>query len=1124
MKKNIKHNNFLIDNIARDVEVGKDTILLKNRSREFLPYLVHDLSKDLSKKIVILSADEIFLKNLDKQLNELLNNGSLLLEGEEIKFYKIEAKDKDEERRRITTLSRIAKGDFCCLLLNAGSITKKYEPKSNYVENTITLGKGQIIRTDELLERLSNIGYERTSRLENFGQFSQRGEIFDIFPANLKSPIRIVFFDDEIESIKLIDIASQMSIRDLDEIEIIQAREFIYDKIEEKSLSKLNSQTEKSTKEDIIEEIISIENGWYFSGLSKYVDFIYEGGGKSIFSYLEEKDTIVLIDDPQRFNEKIENNSYNYFTEFENSYKEGYALKIWGKSLFEKKDLSNQIKSFQKLYLTPFDDKDNAIDSKSEYSLDVEAIGSFKGNISRLVNEVNSYLSRDNTVIICETDTNIIKNYIHVFAKSNLVPKIINEFDEIDNESNFFILNLPFKKGFYLKNDNLVIIGHSDIFVKGQSKKSFKKGRIKTSAIKSFLDILKGDYVVHETYGIGKFLAVEKKEHKGTVKDYIKIEYSKGDLIFVPISQMDKVQRYVGNSKSLTLTNLGSSQWKKQKSRAKKAIDEIAKYLVELYAIRENNKGYKFSEDTVWQNEFEEQFPYDETEDQLNAIEEIKSDMESDKPMDRLLCGDVGYGKTEVAVRAIFKAAMDTKQSAFLVPTTILAQQHYDTIKERFENFPVNVEVISRFKTKKEQVEILKKVESGNVDLLIGTHRILSKDVKFKDLGFLVVDEEQRFGVKDKEKIKNLRKNVDVLTLTATPIPRTLDMALSGIRDISLLEKPPSDRLPVVTYITAAKESIIKDAVEKEVARGGQVFFVYNRVESINYIKKMLQDLMPDIRIAVAHGQMTPTSLENIIFDYLNKEYDLLLCTTIIETGIDIPNANTIIVYDADKMGLSQLYQLRGRVGRSSRQAYSYFMYEKNKNISEIAQARLKTIAEFTEFGSGYKVAMRDLEIRGAGNVLGERQHGHIQEIGYDLYIKMLKMAIKNLQGEESVEEKNCEVYLDVDAFVPDEYIEDEVVRMEIYKKISAISSKDEYEYVKNEIEDRFSKLPNSVENLLKISYIKSLGEKLSIEKISQKVNFIKYESNVDILRQNFRNRDLGNIPEIVIDFLEKAK
>ena len=617
--------------------------------------------------------------------------------------------------------------------------------------------------------------------------------------------------------------------------------------------------------------------------------------------------------------------------------------------------------------------------------------------------------------------------------------------------------------------------------------KTKNKKKKKGQKIESFLDLNVGDYVVHENSGIGRYTGIDQITVNGIKKDYMKIIYQGGDNLYVPIDQMDKVQKYIGSDvEKVKLNKLGSSEWTRAKAKVKKEIEDMTKDLIELYAKREKVKGYKYSKDTPWQQEFESLFPHEETDDQLKAIKETKKDMESDKVMDRLICGDVGYGKTEVAIRAVFKACMDQKQVAVLVPTTILAQQHYNTFKERFENYPIRVEVLSRFKSPKQQKEIISDAKKGLVDVLIGTHRIVSKDINLPNLGLVVIDEEQRFGVKHKESLKQIKSTVDVLTLSATPIPRTLHMSLSGIRDMSVIEEPPQERHPVITYVTESKESVIQDEIERELARGGQVFFVYNRVEHIEEMASKIKRLVPDANVAVAHGRMTSKMLEDIILGFLNKEYDVLVCTTIIETGMDISNANTMIVYDADKMGLAQLYQLRGRVGRSSRQGYAYLMYEKDKVLSEIAEKRLKAIREFTEFGSGFKIAMRDLEIRGAGNILGSQQHGHMAVIGYDLYVKMLNDAIKKVKGEPIVEEIDVEIDLSVNAYIPDTYIPDELTKIEMYKKIASIENKEDMLEVEEELEDRFSDLPKSVQTLLKISYIKSLCKIMKIEKVRQ--------------------------------------
>ena len=838
------------------------------------------------------------------------------------------------------------------------------------------------------------------------------------------------------------------------------------------------------------------------------------------------EDINLVFSEPNRFFEKSDNFFYEFYENYKTAFKRGFALKGQEKLFFDREEILSHISKHNLIVTSQFSSNVKKIKPMSIVDIDVMPSPKYRGDVENLIVDLKNYQSKGYKVVLCVNDEPATKKLLSEFKENEIIVKSIDKKEKYDiNSYNIFLLRDVISQGLIFRNDKFAFITENDIFFRISKINSSRKikTKVKTEKINSFIELKIGDIVVHEVYGIGKFLGIEQKENNSVKKDYIKISYKDGDTIYVPISQMDKVQRYIGSaSDKVTLTKLGSSQWKKQKAKAKKAVEEIAKYLVELYAQRENQKGHAFSKDTVWQREFESLFAFEETQDQLRSIREMKKDMENIKPMDRLVCGDVGYGKTEVAIRGIFKACMDSKQVAFLVPTTILAQQHYKTVSERFENFPLRVEVLSRFKTKKEQSDILEKLKLGEVDVIIGTHRILSKDVVFKDLGLLVIDEEQRFGVKDKEKIKGLKTNIDVLTLTATPIPRTLNMSLSGIRDMSVLEEPPHDRLSVITYVTEAREGIIMDAIEREISRGGQVFFVYNSVEDIEKMASNIKKLVPNVRLAVAHGQMHPNVLEDIMMDYLEKKYDLLLCTTIIETGMDISNANTIIVYNADKMGLSQLYQLRGRVGRSSRQAYAYLMYEKDKVLTEIAQKRLKAIRDFTEFGSGFKVAMMDLELRGSGNLLGETQSGHIEEVGYDLYIKMLNDSFNKLKGNIQDEKVMTEVYITVNAYIPDTYIEDEMQKMEIYKKIASISSEEDYFEVQAEIEDRFSDIPSQVENLLKISTIRSYGEKIGIEKITQKSKIVIYESSKDKITQTLKAKDEKGILREILEFMKK--
>jgi len=653
------------------------------------------------------------------------------------------------------------------------------------------------------------------------------------------------------------------------------------------------------------------------------------------------------------------------------------------------------------------------------------------------------------------------------------------------------------KKGFEFYDNNILVLTENEIFGSFR-KKTHKTKKQKGSKIDLFTDLKVGDYVVHEHHGIGQYIGIEKIDVQNIKKDYLCIKYKGEDKLYVPVDQMSLIQKYIGSdSEKPKLNKMGSADWGKIKERSKAAIENMAGELVKLYAQRKVIKGYAFSPDTEWQKEFEYKFPFQETDDQLKCIKEIKKDMEKPLSMERLLCGDVGFGKTEVAMRAAFKAVMESKQVAILVPTTILAQQHFTNIVDRFRGYPIKIEMLSRFRTQQQQLKIINDVNKGLVDIVVGTHKLLSKDLKFKDLGLLIIDEEQRFGVKHKELVKQLKTNIDVLTLSATPIPRTLHMSMIGIRDMSIISEPPSDRLPIQTYVIEHNDGIIKDAMEKELYRGGQVYYVHNKVIDIDSTASKLQKLLPEARIAVAHGQMGERHLENIMIDFVKKEYDILVCTTIIETGMDIPNVNTLIIDNADHLGLSQLYQLRGRIGRSNKVSFAYLTYEKDKMLSEVADKRLKAIKEFTEFGSGFKIAMRDLEIRGCGNILGAEQHGHMLAIGYDLYVKFLDRAVKELQGNIAVEEDfETSVDLSVDGYIPSTYIENEEQKIEIYKKIAATTCKEDIFDITEEIIDRFGNPPKEVDNLLKISYIKSLCKILHVKSITQTGNIINLEMN----------------------------
>ena len=744
--------------------------------------------------------------------------------------------------------------------------------------------------------------------------------------------------------------------------------------------------------------------------------------------------------------------------------------------------------------------KKSSFEPKSIINFALKSMQSYHSKMELLKEDLDHYRYRGYKIIILsgteERGQRLQQSLREIGIESSFLP----ERDHEIKSGQVFITPASLRGGFEYTSLKLVVISDKEIFGAGKAKAT-KRRKKDSSKELSFSDLNVGDFVVHETYGIGQYEGVEQLSIQGITKDFLSIQYKGKDKLYLPVDQMNLIQKYIGSETRPKINKLSSQEWTKAKTKVKKAVEEMAMDLVDLYAKREKLKGHAFGEDTPWQRQFEDMFPYEETEGQLRSAEEIKKDMEDPRPMDRLLCGDVGYGKTEVALRAAFKAIMEGKQVAILVPTTILAQQHYNTIVDRFSNFPVKVGLLSRFKSAKDQKVYIEGLRKGAIDLVVGTHRILSKDVVFKDLGLLIIDEEQRFGVKHKEALKKLKETVDVLTLSATPIPRTLHMSLVGIRDMSVIEDPPEERYPIQTYVVEFNPQMIRDAILREIGRGGQVYFVYNRVESIDMIASRLRELVPQATFTVGHGQMGETQLEKIMIDFMNKKQDVLICTTIIETGLDISNVNTIIIYDADKMGLSQLYQLRGRVGRTNRIAYSYFTYERDKVLTEVAEKRLRAIKEFTEFGSGYKVAMRDLEIRGAGNMIGHAQHGHMESIGYDLYVKFLSQAISRLKGEIVKETIDTTIDLKVDGYIPNKYITDEEQKIEVYKKISSLETPEDFDELLDELIDRFGDLPGEVENLLEISYIRANASKAGIKNVIQRDKDIKLEfANTDSL------------------------
>ncbi|MEL7646517.1 MAG: transcription-repair coupling factor [Sedimentibacter sp.] len=1071
-------------------------------------YLACNLLETTASKVLLLTSSEAKSRQYEEIIRSYTEDGDRL-QSKEFILYNVDALSKDVEYKRAHVLDRILHSKKAVVTAGINSMITRIMPKDRFKESIIELKYGKSYDLNELRSRLVKLKYERVDAVEGIGQFSVRGGIIDVFSPSETSPFRIEFFDDEVDSIRLVDIKTQRSIRNLKSARIIPCSDLMFFKDEIKKamaeidqdfqnrLSKVHTlpnskEIEKKLKslynsyQDKLMGGIGIENA------DLMVPFIREDF-VCVLDYFDE-DFVLIVDEPERIFEEVCVLNESFQLKFSELFEKGEIFAKQSNVYLSEKEIAAKI---SKRPFISINGKNKTIEAEDTLQMMFKEAPSYYGKMEDLSKDLNRLKYKGYKIaVILSTSEGCTKlhNLLNDYECSTVLSK---DSDVAAESGQVVIVPGELKKGFEYYDNKILVLTENEIFGSFR-KKTHKPKKRKGSKIDVFTDLKVGDYVVHEHHGIGQYVGIEKIEVQNIKKDYLCIKYKGEDKLYVPVDQMSLIQKYIGSdSEKPKLNKMGSADWVKTKERSKAAIENMAAELVKLYAQRKVVKGYAFNTDTEWQKEFEYKFPFEETEDQLRCIKEIKKDMERPASMDRLLCGDVGFGKTEVAMRAAFKAVMDSKQVAILVPTTILAQQHYTNIVERFRGYPVKIEMLSRFRTPYQQAKIVHDVNKGLVDVVVGTHKLLSKELKFKDIGLLIIDEEQRFGVKHKEQIKQLKTNIDVLTLSATPIPRTLHMSMIGVRDMSIISEPPGDRLPIQTYVIEYNEGIIKDAIEKELSRGGQVYYVHNKVIDIDATASRLQKLLPEARIAVAHGQMNERHLENIMFDFVKKEYDILVCTTIIETGMDIPNVNTLIIDNADHLGLSQLYQLRGRIGRSNKISFAYLTYERDKMLSEVADKRLKAIREFTEFGSGFKIAMRDLEIRGCGNILGAEQHGHMLAIGYDLYVKFLDRAVKELQGSmEAEEDIETSVDLSVDGYIPATYIENEEQKIEIYKKIAAASSKDDIYDITEEIIDRFGNPPKQVDNLLKISYIKSLCRKLHVKSITQVGSTVNMEMN----------------------------
>ncbi|NLL63098.1 MAG: transcription-repair coupling factor [Ruminococcaceae bacterium] len=1070
--------------------------------------IIHSLCENLKKRAFVITPDEASASRLCDDLNAF-GTKSVLAPERDLSFISSQTSSKEYERMRIAAFSNWVQKTCDVVVIPASAVIQKTIPKEILEQRIVVLKQGEEISLEKLTTILETTGYRHSTEVEGTGQYSTRGGIVDFFPPSSKNPIRLELWGDEINQIVEFDPETQRRIGQVKEVELTPSLEIFTNDIDEftKQLEiyakRVRGKEAETLKQKILDDVGNLRGGIRDICLDKYINIVYENT-KIPLSYLE-KDDLLFVTESANVKEKVNANYKLYSREIKEALIDGEYSKVFGDLYINFTTLVETFKNASTVYLDNFARGSFDIPIKELVTFSFGQTPAWNGTTSSLVEFLK--LDTNKTMIVAAGN---IKNAKQVADDLNAAdikaifhPNIPTEFPS----EKVSVLASTFSAGVVVSEANFGIITHGQL-----SSALRKRYRTKSeNAFHSLDELHKGDYIVHTIHGVGVFEGIEKLTVSGFEKDYIKIKYAKGDVLYVPITQLDLVSKYIGprdDVKRVKINRLGGKEWEKSKAKVRFAVNDMAKELTELYAKRLATSGYAFSEDIDMQSDFERRFEYDETEDQLNCIREIKEDMEKPVPMDRLLCGDVGFGKTEVALRAAFKCIADQKQCAILVPTTILAFQHYNTILKRFDGFPFEIEMLSRFNSPANQKKIVKDLKNGYVDIVVGTHRLISKDVEFKDLGLLIVDEEQRFGVGQKEELKEKFPNVDVLTLSATPIPRTLNMAMTGIRDMSIIEEAPLDRHPVQTYVLEYDIGVIVSAIEKELRRGGQVYYMHNNIESIIACATKLRELLPEARIGIAHGRMTENALSNVWKQLVEGEIDILCCTTIIETGVDVPNVNTLIVENADRLGLSQLHQIRGRIGRSSRRATAYFTFFGGKELTDIAYRRLTAIREYTEFGSGFKIAMRDLELRGAGSLLGSKQHGHMEVVGYDMYLKILADAIKenkslSLDDAENIKDQSksdCLIDIQIDAHIPEKYIESVPHRLAVYRRIADIRKKEDAADVVDELQDRFGEPPQSVLGLIEVSLLRNTAAQIGIYEIAQRMdNLLFYWNDIDM-------------------------
>ena len=1102
LEKSSKYNDFI-----KNLENKKSPIAISGLTGVAEASIIAKCLEQTKRPIFIITYNEIQAQALVNDL-KFFTEDVAYLPKKEIITYDYVAESKNLPYERIEILNKIYKKQKLIIVTSVETIKQKIISKDTLYKNVLKFKVGDRCDLEVLKQKLVDLGYQRFDLIDGRGEFSVRGGIIDISTTD-NTGIRIELWGDEIDSIRHFNIISQRSIDNIEKIEIFPAHEYILETSIENVIENIsNNVYPENISEKVESDLEKIRNGEYISKIDRYFNSFYVKQ-ETVLEYIDDK-YLVFVDE---FNKVIQR-SENIEQDNENTIKalmeKERIIPDSLKNYVATENLESNIEKYQTIYLDKLDDRiKNGIE---RYDFKYKELNYFKSGIDLFINDINNFKKQERKVYIVVDTKEKADKMKKMLAEYDILSIYYEKLNKtiINQDVNTVIITLgKISKGFYSIDLNQVVMVASDLVDGTRTIKKRKSETFKQGEKVVFADLKIGDYVVHRRYGIGIYIGVNTITADGTTRDYLKLKYSGDDILYIPTNSLDEIRKYVGGEElNLKLNKLGSKDWEKTTNKVRNNLRAVAKELIELYARREKSKGYAFSKDTEWQKQFEEAFPYVETDDQLRCIDEVKKDMENEKPMDRLLCGDVGYGKTEVAIRAAFKAVMDHKQVAYLAPTTVLAKQQYETFKERMKDFPIRVDVLNRFRTTKDKNRIIKEMKLGEIDILIGTHRLLGKDVEFNDLGLLIIDEEQRFGVKAKEKIKQYKTNVDVLTMTATPIPRTLHMSIVGVRDMSVIYEPPQNRKPVQTYVLEYDAEVIKEAITKELERNGQVFYLFNNVGEIALKADKISRLVPEAKVGFAHGRMTGEEIEDIMEDFVEGKINVLVCTTILESGIDIPNANTIIMENADRVGLAQLYQLRGRVGRSDRQGYAYITYRKDKMLSEVADKRLKAIKEFTEFGSGFKIAMRDLEIRGAGSLIGEIQHGHLEEVGYDTYCRILDEVLKEEQGIKVEEDIGCQIDLNVTSYIPDSFISDQNQKIEIYQDIALCKNEEDIRNVIDEIIDRFGNMPNEIENLLEISRIKQLAKEKYLTKIQSRGNSVVFTYDTN----KFDNNSLSDI------------